>query len=76
MLLLTKGQFYSVLTQILFVSGVMTTIGVQSSLQFFTKRGNFKVLLISFYIIKNMFMCYHFHRAGGLTGSSLSIPTG
>ncbi|KAJ0779096.1 putative vesicle transport protein, Got1/SFT2 [Helianthus annuus] len=40
--LLTKGQFYSVLTQILFVSGVMTTIGVQSSLQFFTKRGNFK----------------------------------
>ncbi|KAF5800955.1 putative vesicle transport protein, Got1/SFT2 [Helianthus annuus] len=27
---------------ILFVSGVMTTIGVQSSLQFFTKRGNFK----------------------------------
>ncbi|KAJ0559328.1 hypothetical protein HanHA300_Chr06g0199131 [Helianthus annuus] len=44
--LLTKGQFYSVLTQILFVSGVMTTIGVQSSLQFFTKRGNFKPLLV------------------------------
>ncbi|MFS7942222.1 putative vesicle transport protein, Got1/SFT2 [Helianthus anomalus] len=40
--LLTKGQLYSVLTQILFVSGVITTIGVQSSLQFFTKRGNFK----------------------------------
>lgn len=32
-----------VLNQILFVSGVMLTIGLQSSLQFFMKRSNYKV---------------------------------
>ncbi|KAI3693754.1 hypothetical protein L1987_76706 [Smallanthus sonchifolius] len=32
-----------VLNQILLVSGVITTIGVRSSLQFFLKRSNFKV---------------------------------
>lgn len=37
-----------IMYQILFVSGVMLTIGLKSSLQFFMKRSNFKVLVSPF----------------------------
>ncbi|KAG5524026.1 hypothetical protein RHGRI_030884 [Rhododendron griersonianum] len=46
-----------ILDQILFISGVTLTIGLKSSMQFFTKRSNFKVYTLCLFHIM-MFLFY------------------